>query len=57
MKKDNTTIFLSSKYTFRPSFMKKKMICDEIRGHLVILPFYRAQIRDSEGPIRKAIKF
>ena len=30
------------------------MIFDEIRGHLVILPFYRAQTRDSHGPLRKA---
>ena len=30
----------------------------EIRGHLVILPFYKAQTRDSYGPLRKkAIKF
>ena len=33
------------------------MIFDEIWGHLVILPFYRAQTRDFEGPLRKkAIK-
>ena len=28
------------------------------RGHLLILPFYRAQTRDTEGPFRKrAIQF
>ena len=31
-------------------FHEKIMICNEIRGLLVILPFYRAQTRDSEGP-------
>ena len=29
------------------------MIFEEVRGHLVILLFYRAQTRDSEGPLRK----
>ena len=39
-------------------FHEKMMILGEIRGHLVILPFYRAQTRDSYGPLRKkAIKF
>ena len=39
-------------------FHEKIMIFGEIRGHLVILPFYRAQTRDSYGPLRKkAIKF
>ena len=34
------------------------MIFDEIRGHLVILSFYRAQTRNSEVSLRKkAIKF
>ena len=34
------------------------MIFDEIRRHLVILPFQRTQTRDSEGPLRKkAIRF
>ena len=34
------------------------MIFGEIRGHLVILPFDRAQTRDSWGPLRKkAIQF
>ena len=34
------------------------MIFDEIRGHLVILPFYKIQTRDFESPLRKrAIKF
>ena len=28
-------------------------ILDEIRGHLVILPYDRAQTRDSEGSLRK----
>ena len=37
---------------------EKIMIFDEIRGHLVILSFYRAQTRDSQGPLqKKAIKF
>ena len=34
-------------------FHEEILIFDEIRGHLVILPFYRAQTRDSEGPLRK----
>ena len=39
-------------------FHEKIMIFGEIRGHLVILPFYRAQTRDFYGPLRKkAIKF
>ena len=29
------------------------MIFDEIRGHLVILPYYRAQTRDFEGHLSK----
>ena len=34
------------------------MIFGEIRGHLVVLQFYRAQTRDSDGPLRKrAIQF
>ena len=32
------------------------MIVDEIRGHLVILPFYRAQPETLEGPPRKRAK-
>ena len=37
---------------------EKKKIFDEVRGYLVILPFYMAQTRDSEGPLwKKAIKF
>ena len=31
------------------------MIFDEIRRYLVILPFYRAQIRDSEGRLQKKV--
>ena len=39
-------------------FNDKIMIFDEIRGQLVILPFYRAQTRDSEILVRKrAVKF
>ena len=39
-------------------FYVKIMTFDEIRGHVVILSFCRAQIRDSEGPLRKrAIRF
>ena len=39
-------------------FHEKIMIFDEIRGHLVISPFYRAQTRNSEGPLRtKVLKF
>ena len=35
-----------------------KTIFDEIRGHFLILPFYRALTRASEGLLRKkAIKF
>ena len=36
----------------------EEMIFDEIRGYLVILPFYRAQTRASENPLRnRATKF
>jgi len=36
----------------------KKTIFDEIRGYLLILPFYRALTRASEGLLfKKAIKF
>ena len=39
-------------------FHHEKTIFDEIRGHLLILPFYRALTRASEGLLReKAIKF
>ena len=39
-------------------FHQEKTIFDEIRGHLLILPFYRALTRASEGLLRKkAIKF
>ena len=39
-------------------FHEEILIFDEIRGHLVVLQFYRAQTRDSKGPLRKkAIKF
>ena len=34
-------------------FYEEVMIFDEIRGHSVILPFYRAQTRRSDGPLRK----
>ena len=34
-------------------FRQERMIFDEIRGHSVILPFYRAQTRHSDGPLRK----
>ena len=34
------------------------MIFDKVRGHLLILHFYRDHTRDSEGPLPKtAIKF
>ena len=37
---------------------QEKIIFDEIRGHLLILPFYRALTRASEGLLlKKAIKF
>ena len=40
------------------NFHEDRMIFDEIIGHLVMLPFYRAQTRDSKGPLRKrAIEF
>ena len=32
-------------------FHEEILIFDEIRGHLVILPIYRAQTRDSEDPL------
>ena len=36
----------------------KKTIFDDIRGHFLILPFYRALTRASEGLLRKkAVKF
>ena len=31
------------------------MIFDEIREHLVILSFYWAQTRHSDGPLRKSV--
>ena len=38
-------------------FREEKMIFDKIRGHLLILPFYRAQTRVSDGLLwKKAIK-
>ena len=38
-------------------FHQERAIFDEIRGHLLILPFYRALTRASEGLLRKkAIK-
>ena len=39
-------------------FRQEIMIFDEIRGHLLILPFYRALTRASEGlPQKKAVRF
>ena len=39
-------------------FHQERTNFDEIRGHLLILPFYRALTRASEGLLRKkAIKF
>ena len=39
-------------------FRQEIMIFDEIRGHLLILPFYRALTRESKGLFwKKAIKF
>ena len=39
-------------------FHEEIMVFEEIRGHLLILPFYRAQAKASQGPLRKkAIKF
>ena len=39
-------------------FHQEETFFDEIRGHLLILPFYRALLRASEGLLReKAIKF
>ena len=35
------------------NFYEEILIFDEIRGHLVILQFYRAWTRDSEGLLRK----
>ena len=35
------------------NFHENRMIFDEIRGHLVILPFYRAQPRDCKCLLRK----
>ena len=35
------------------NFHEDSVIFDEIRGHLVILPFYRAQPRDCKGLLRK----
>ena len=53
-----TTIFFIIKIHILAKFHDEIMIFEGIRGHLVILPFYRAQTRDSEGPLRKkAIKF
>ena len=40
------------------NFHDKIMIFYEIRGYLVIFPFYRAQTRNFDGPLRKrGIKF
>ena len=39
-------------------FHQYKTIFDEIRGYLLVLPFYRALTRASEGLLqKKAIKF
>ena len=49
LRNGNFNKFLPPKYTFWPSFIKKKTIFDEVRGHLIILLFYRTLIRASEG--------
>ena len=37
-------------------FHEEIMIFYEIRGHLGSLPFYSAQTRDYEGPLRKKLQ-
>ena len=46
--KGNVNRFLTFRMNTLAKFHQEKMIFDKIRGHLLILPFYRAPTRASE---------